>query len=52
MLYLQSVLRKGVSLGHVGSNYNLKDLKFGRPEWDEPGTTPRKRVGSQGSALN
>ena len=27
MLYLQSFLRKGVSLGYVGSNYNLKDLK-------------------------
>ena len=27
MLYLQSLLRKGVSLGHVGRNQNLKDLK-------------------------
>ena len=27
MLSLQSFLRKGVSLGHVGRNYNLKDLK-------------------------
>ena len=26
MLSLQSFLRKGVSLGHVGRNYNLKDL--------------------------
>ena len=29
MLYLQSFLRKGVSLGYVGRNYNLKDLKDG-----------------------
>jgi hypothetical protein len=27
MLFLQSFLRKGVSLGYVGRNYNLKDLK-------------------------
>ena len=27
ILYLQSFLRKGVSLGHVGRNQNLKDLK-------------------------
>ena len=27
MLSLQSFLRKGVSLGYVGRNYNLKDLK-------------------------
>ena len=27
MLYLQSFLRKGVSLGYVGRNHNLKDLK-------------------------
>ena len=27
MLSLQSFLRKGVSLGHVGGNHNLKDLK-------------------------
>ena len=35
MLSLQSFLRKGVSLGHVGRNYNLKDLKefLGRLHW-------------------
>ena len=27
MIYLQSFLRKGVSLGHVGRNLNPKDLK-------------------------
>ena len=27
VLSLQSFLRKGVSLGYVGRNYNLKDLK-------------------------
>ena len=27
MLYLQSFLRKGVSLGHVGRKQNLKELK-------------------------
>ena len=27
MLFLQCFLRKGVSLGYVGRNYNLKDLK-------------------------
>ena len=27
MLSLQSFLQKGVSLGYVGRNYNLKDLK-------------------------
>ena len=32
MLYLQSFLRKGVSLGHVGRNKNLKDLKAGFEE--------------------
>ena len=34
MLYLHSFLRKGVSLGHVGRNYNLKDLKgFVDADW-------------------
>ena len=34
MLYLQSFVRKGVSLGRVGRNYNLKlkDLKDKRPD--------------------
>ena len=34
MLYLQSFLRKGVSLGYVGRNLNLKDLKNGPPPND------------------
>ena len=29
MLSLQSFLRKGVSLGYVGLNYNLKDIEIG-----------------------
>jgi len=28
MLYLPSFLRKGVSLGYVGRDYNLKNLKM------------------------
>jgi len=35
MLSLQSFLRKGVSLGHVGRNDNLKDLKGGCWNKDE-----------------
>ena len=35
MLFLQSFLRKGVSLGYVGRNYNLKDQK----DLNEPGLT-------------
>ena len=44
MLYLQSFLRKGVSLGHVRRNQNLKDLKetldqvFAGPETSPLGT--------------
>jgi len=35
MLSLQSFLRKGVSLGYVGKNYNLKDLNgTGAPPYE------------------
>ena len=40
MLSLQSFLRKGVSLGYVGLDYNLKDLK------DEPDRAVEPSSGS------
>ena len=40
MLSLQSFLRKGVSLGHVGKNQNLKDLKEREREHRNPGGHP------------
>ena len=45
MLYMQSFLRKGVSLGYGGRNYSLKDLKDGPASGESLVTgPPRERV--------